>query len=72
MKGGWLTAYVIYIVSELWTIFRTITDILAALKKYQSRSRFSKAINRGLDQLNKRDRRLDELNTQLILVRVCY
>ncbi|KAF9477242.1 TPR-like protein [Pholiota conissans] len=46
---------------------RTLIDVHTALKKHQSRSRFDRLINRGLDELNEHDRRLDELKTDLIL-----
>ncbi|KAF9477238.1 TPR-like protein [Pholiota conissans] len=46
---------------------RTLTAVYSALVKYQSRSAFSRFINRGLDELNEYDRRLDQLNTKLIL-----
>jgi hypothetical protein len=45
--------------------------VYKALERHRSsRSGFSRLINRGLDELNEHDRRLDELNTQLILVRM--
>jgi hypothetical protein len=41
-----------------------------ALERHRSsRTGLARLINRGLDELNEHDRRLDELNTQLILVR---
>ncbi|KAF9471966.1 hypothetical protein BDN70DRAFT_973200 [Pholiota conissans] len=46
---------------------RTLTDVHSALQKHQSRSKFDRLINRGLDELNEHDRRLDELKTDLIL-----
>ncbi|KAF9472649.1 TPR-like protein [Pholiota conissans] len=46
---------------------RTLIDVHTALKKHQSRSRFNRLINRGLEELNEHDRRLDELKTDLIL-----
>jgi hypothetical protein len=45
--------------------------VYKALERHRSsRSGFSRLINRGLEELNEHDRRLDELNTQLILVRM--
>ncbi|KAF9477246.1 TPR-like protein [Pholiota conissans] len=46
---------------------RTLIDVHTALKKHQSRSGFDRLINRGLEELNEHDRRLDELKTDLIL-----
>ncbi|KAF9477248.1 TPR-like protein [Pholiota conissans] len=46
---------------------RMLVDVHTALQKHQSRSKFDRLINRGLDELNEHDRRLDELKTDLIL-----
>ncbi|KAF9477978.1 hypothetical protein BDN70DRAFT_74567 [Pholiota conissans] len=46
---------------------RELTHVYNALDRYRSRSRLQRLANRGLDELNEHDRRLDELNTKLIL-----
>ncbi|KAF9477174.1 TPR-like protein [Pholiota conissans] len=46
---------------------RTLVGVHTALQMHQSRSKFDRLINRGLDELNEHDRRLDELKTDLIL-----
>jgi hypothetical protein len=48
-----------------------LISVYDALERHRSsRTGLARVINRGLDELNEHDRRLDELNTQLILVRV--
>ncbi|KAF9477237.1 hypothetical protein BDN70DRAFT_881394 [Pholiota conissans] len=46
---------------------RTLAAVYASLQKHRSRSRLDRLVDRGLDELNEHDRRLDELNTQLLL-----
>ncbi|KAF9470553.1 TPR-like protein, partial [Pholiota conissans] len=45
----------------------TLSAVSTALEKHRSRKPFNKFINRGLDELNAMDRRVDELNIKLIL-----
>ncbi|KAF9477256.1 TPR-like protein [Pholiota conissans] len=46
---------------------RTLTSVYIALNKHKSRSRFSQILSRGSAELDEQDRRLDELNTHLIV-----
>ncbi|KAF9471990.1 TPR-like protein [Pholiota conissans] len=45
----------------------TLTAVYNALEKYRSRRSIAKFINRGLDDLNELDHRVDELNIKLIV-----
>ncbi|KAF8182635.1 hypothetical protein BJ912DRAFT_565477 [Pholiota molesta] len=54
--------------SQLSEHTRALIAVHDALERHRSsRTGLARLINRGLDELNEHDRRLDELNTQLIL-----
>lgn len=69
MKGE---LFIDYMVTTLIvpTTLSALNAVYAALEKHRSgRSLVAKLTNRGLDELNAHDRYLDELNSQLMLVR---
>jgi hypothetical protein len=47
----------------------TLTNILGELKKHQARPKLAKFVSRGVEDLNKLDRSVDNLEKRLLRVR---